>query len=103
MCGCALMPAKIVAGREAIAYTDCNAGLPNPYPQRSPSMSTGMNRRHFMQSSAAAVGYFYTATAMSAERAASGPNGKIAFAGIGVGGKGSSDVTESGKLGEIVA
>jgi predicted dehydrogenase len=66
-------------------------------------MSLRMNRRRFLQGSAAALGYFYTASAPSALRAAAGPNGKIYFAGIGIGGKGSSDITHAGKLGEVIA
>jgi predicted dehydrogenase len=64
-----------------------------------------MNRRRFLQSSAASagLGYFYTATARSAERAGKGPNGKLYFAGIGVGGKGSGDISQAGALGEVVA
>src|SRR6266540_3452203 len=68
-------------------------------------MSTRMNRRRFLQASAAAAGagYFYTATAVSAQRAASGPNDKIHFASIGVGGKGGGDTSQAGRLGEMVA
>jgi predicted dehydrogenase len=64
-----------------------------------------MTRRRFLQASAAAAGagYFYTADALSAERAAAGPNGKLYIAGIGVGGKGSSDISPAGKLGEVIA
>lgn len=65
-------------------------------------MNSRMNRRRFLQTSAAA-GYFYTATAVSAARAADGPNSKIRFAGIGVGGKGSSDISHARNLGEVVA
>jgi predicted dehydrogenase len=67
-------------------------------------MSSRITRRRFLQVSAAAgAGYFFTASALSAEGAASGPNGKLYFAGIGVGGKGSGDVSQAGKLGEVVA
>jgi len=64
-----------------------------------------MNRRRFLQASAAAAGagYFYTADAVSADRVAAGPNGKIHFAGIGVGGKGYGDITQAARLGEVVA
>jgi predicted dehydrogenase len=63
-----------------------------------------MNRRRFLQVSAAAgAGYFYTATALSAGRAAAGPNGKLYFAGIGVGGKGSGDISQAGRLGDVIA
>ena len=66
-------------------------------------MTHPIDRRLFLQGSAASLGYFFTANAFSAARAADGPNGKIHFAGIGVGGKGSSDVDNCGNLGEIVA
>jgi predicted dehydrogenase len=63
-----------------------------------------MNRRRFLQATAAAgAGYFFTASAPSAARAAAGPNGKLYFASIGVGGKGSSDSSQAGKFGEMVA
>ena len=62
------------------------------------------NRRNFLKASAAAgAGYWLTANAVSATRAADKPNGKIHFAGIGVGGKGSSDIDQAGGLGEVVA
>jgi predicted dehydrogenase len=52
-----------------------------------------MNRRNFLKATAATgTGYWLTANALSAARAADKPNGKIHFAGIGVGGKGSSDI-----------
>jgi len=67
-------------------------------------MTSGMNRRRFLQASAAAgAGYFLTASARSAARAASGPNGKVHIAGIGIGGKGSGDISQAGNLGEVVA
>jgi predicted dehydrogenase len=64
-----------------------------------------MNRRRFLKAVAAAAGtgYFYTASALSAGRAADGPNDKLRFAGIGVGGKGDGDISQAGKLGEVVA
>jgi predicted dehydrogenase len=66
-------------------------------------MASRMNRRRFLTLTAGAAGYFYTATAVSALRAAAGPNDKIHFAGIGVGGKGASDIAPCGRLGEVVA
>src|SRR5690349_5597978 len=66
-------------------------------------MTSGMNRRRFLQAVAAGAGYFYTATARSAARAADEPNGKLYLAGIGVGGKGSGDISQAGRLGEVVA
>ena len=49
-------------------------------------MSSRMNRRRFLQAvtASAGAGYFYTATALSADRAGRGPNGRIAVAGIGI-------------------
>jgi predicted dehydrogenase len=68
-------------------------------------MSSRMNRRRFLQAvtASAGAGYFYTATALSADRIGNRPNGKIYFAGIGVGGKGSGDISQAGSLGEVVA
>lgn len=65
-------------------------------------MKSSMNRRRFLGTTAAA-GYFYTASAVSAARAADSPSGKLRFAGIGVGGKGSGDIDQAGTLGEVVA
>jgi predicted dehydrogenase len=64
-----------------------------------------MNRRRFLKSATAAAGagYFYTATAVSATRAASGPNDKVHLASIGVGGKGQGDHQQAARLGEMVA
>src|SRR5262245_13523455 len=67
-------------------------------------MTSRMNRRRFLNTSAAAgLGYFYTATAASAQRAADEPNGKIRFAGIGVGGKGGGDISQAAPLGMVTA
>jgi predicted dehydrogenase len=67
-------------------------------------MTTRLTRRRFIQSSAAgAAGYWLTATAASATRAADAPNGKLHIAGIGVGGKGSSDIEQAAGIGEVVA
>lgn len=67
-------------------------------------MSSRVNRRRFLQTTAAAgAGYFFTASAVSAQRTGDQPNGKIRFAGIGVGGKGSGDISQAGALGEVVA
>src|SRR5260370_29055055 len=66
-------------------------------------MSSRMNRRRFLQASAAAgAGYFLSTSALSAGRVG-GANGKLYFAGIGIGGKGSSDISQTAKLGEVVA
>ena len=66
-------------------------------------MSDQLDRRIFLQGGAVTLGYFFTAPAFSAVRAADSPNEKVHFAGIGVGGKGSSDVDNVGGLGEVVA
>ncbi len=67
-------------------------------------MSTRLTRRRFLQSTAAgAAGYWLTATAASAARAADNPSGKLRFACIGVGGKGSGDTEQAGHVGDVVA
>src|SRR5579871_1477072 len=61
-------------------------------------------RRTFLKATAAAgAGYWLTANAISASRAADEPNSKLHFAAIGVGGKGSSDVDNCVPLGTVVA
>src|SRR4051794_31486799 len=66
-------------------------------------MSPRLHRRRFLQASAAgSLGYFFTAPSFSAGRAF-GANEKLAFAGIGVGGKGSSDISHAGGLGDVIA
>jgi predicted dehydrogenase len=63
-----------------------------------------LTRRTFLKASAvASASYWLTANAISAARAADEPNGKIHFAAIGVGGKGSSDVDNCVPLGLVVA
>jgi predicted dehydrogenase len=64
---------------------------------------SNLDRRSFLGTSAAGLGYFITANATSAVRAAEGPMGKVAIAGIGIGGKGSSDIDQAGNLGNVVA
>ncbi|WZP00149.1 Gfo/Idh/MocA family oxidoreductase [Isosphaeraceae bacterium EP7] len=67
-------------------------------------MGLELNRRNFLGTgTAAGLGYFFTANASSAARAARKPNETLQIAGIGVGGKGSSDIDQAGKLGEVVA
>jgi len=66
-------------------------------------MHPPLDRRSFLGASAGALGYFFTADAYSAMRAADSPNEKLRFAGIGVGGKGSSDIDHAGNLGEVIA
>jgi predicted dehydrogenase len=65
-------------------------------------MTRRVTRRRFLTAAAAAAGYFTTAPAFSAARVA-GSNGRLRFAGVGVGGKGSGDVTQVGRFGEVVA
>ena len=65
---------------------------------------TKFTRRTFLKASAAAgAGYWLTANAISASRAADEPNSKLHFAAIGVGGKGDSDVDNCLPLGTVVA
>src|SRR5262245_33695475 len=67
-------------------------------------MSRRLHRRRFLQIGAASgLGYWFNAPAFSADTAAKSPNGTLHFAGIGVGGKGSSDIDHAGELGDIVA
>src|SRR5262249_53387376 len=90
-----------------LARVSANA-TPPPFsitPKRDRTMTSRMNRRRFLQSAAATAGagYFYTASAVSATRAASGPNDKVHIASIGVGGKGGSDHQQAAAFGEMVA
>ena len=60
------------------------------------------NRRQFLQTSAAiGVGY-WVAGGVQAQESKS-PNERIAFASIGIGGKGSSDSGDAGNAGDMVA
>ena len=65
-------------------------------------MSRRVTRRQALAASAASLGYLYTSPAFSAERIADA-NSKLRVAGIGVGGKGSSDIDNAGDLMEVVA
>jgi predicted dehydrogenase len=66
-------------------------------------MSARVTRRRALQIGAAGtLGHLLTATATSAARIL-GANEKIRVAGIGVGGKGSSDIDQAAKLMEVVA
>src|SRR5204863_2803229 len=63
-----------------------------------------MNRRNFLKLSAAAgAGYWLSASAISATRAADTPSEKVRSAGVGVGGKGSSDIDHAGGIGTVAA
>jgi predicted dehydrogenase len=67
-------------------------------------MSSRLNRRRFLQTSAAAgAGYWLTANAVSATLAGQQPNDKVRLAGIGIGGKGGGDINQAGSLGQVVA
>jgi len=66
-------------------------------------MNPDLDRRTFLGAGAAGLGYFFTATAASAQRTGRKPNETLQVAGIGVGGKGGSDIDQAGKLGEVVA
>src|SRR5262245_29044089 len=61
-------------------------------------MKQRIDRRSFLLGGA----YFLTAPALSAARVFHA-NDRLRFAGIGVGGKGSSDIDQAGKLGDVVA
>jgi predicted dehydrogenase len=66
-------------------------------------MNAKVDRRSFLGVGAAGLGYFFTAPAYSAMRLGRKPNETLQFAGIGVGGKGSSDIDQASRLGEVVA
>jgi predicted dehydrogenase len=66
-------------------------------------MSIRLNRRRFLQAgSAAGLGYLFTGPAFSVAKAF-GANDRLRVAGIGVGGKGRSDIEHAGQLMEVVA
>jgi predicted dehydrogenase len=65
-------------------------------------MARGMTRRQVLSSAAAGLGYLYAAPAFSAVRI-QGANGRLRVAGIGVGGKGSSDIDQAAQFMEVVA
>jgi predicted dehydrogenase len=65
-------------------------------------MSRRVTRRQALAASAASLGYLYTAPAFAAAKIA-GANEKLCVAGIGIGGKGSSDIDNAGNLMEVVA
>jgi predicted dehydrogenase len=65
-------------------------------------MARRLNRRQMLGASAASLGYLYTAPAVSAARVFRA-NDKLRVAGVGVGGKGSSDIDQAGNLMEVVA
>ena len=65
-------------------------------------MARRIDRRQALAASAASLGYFHLAPAVSAARA-SRANEKLRVAGIGVGGKGGSDIDQAGNLMDVVA
>src|SRR4029079_7296784 len=70
--------------------------------RRPPHMARRLNRRQMLAASAASLGYFHLAPALSAAKAR-GANEKLTVAGIGVGGKGSSDIDDAGSFMDVVA
>jgi predicted dehydrogenase len=65
-------------------------------------MTTRMNRRRFVQlGTAGSLGYLFTGPAFSVSKVY-GANDKLRVAGIGVGGKGSSDIDQAANLMEVV-
>jgi predicted dehydrogenase len=65
-------------------------------------MSSRVSRRKFLQaSSAASLGYMFTSPSFSFARV-QGANARLKVAGIGVGGKGSSDIDQAGNLMEVI-
>jgi predicted dehydrogenase len=65
-------------------------------------MSLRTNRRRFLQTGAAGLGYLYAGPAYSVAQTA-GSNDRLKVAGIGVGGKGDGDINQAGSLMEVVA
>jgi predicted dehydrogenase len=61
-----------------------------------------MTRRQMLTASAASIGYFHLSPALSAAKIV-GANDKLTVAGVGVGGKGSSDIDDAGKFMEVIA
>ena len=65
-------------------------------------MARRMTRRQMLGASAASLGYFHLAPAVSAARVFRA-NEKLRLAGIGVGGKGGGDIDQAGNLMDVVA
>jgi predicted dehydrogenase len=61
------------------------------------------SRRRFLAASAAAGAGFWVTGVAAANLTPRSPNEKLRIAGIGVGGKGRSDIVQAGKFGEVVA
>src|SRR5580698_5624340 len=65
-------------------------------------MAKRITRRQMLAASAASLGYFQLAPALSAAKIV-GANGKLTVAGIGVGGKGDSDINDASNYMEVIA
>jgi predicted dehydrogenase len=66
-------------------------------------MPTRLTRRRFVQlTSAGSLGYLFTGPAFSVSKAY-GANDRLRLAGVGVGGKGSSDISQAANHGEVIA
>ena len=66
-------------------------------------MTRRVSRRGFHKAAAAgSLGYLFTGSALSVGKVY-GANEKLRFAGVGIGGKGSSDIDNCAELGEVVA
>jgi predicted dehydrogenase len=65
-------------------------------------MSGRTNRRQFIQQTGLTGLGFWVAGGLTPAISRS-PNGKLQIAGIGIGGKGDSDITQAGKVGNVVA
>src|SRR6516225_7419492 len=71
--------------------------------QRARNMNLSLTRRQILKLGVAApLGYFFSGPAASVVRADKS-NERLRVAGIGVGGKGSSDIEQAGGLMEVVA
>ena len=66
------------------------------------SQSKGASRRDFLKTSAAAGVGFWVAGGVAA-RASTSPNEQLQIAGVGVNGKGRSDVKNASRFGKIFA
>src|SRR5262249_4908984 len=96
-------PRELFAAGTAAVYTIAHRLLPSLLGAPLPMSEETMDRRLFLGGSAATLGYFFTADSFSAARAADTPSEKVRFAGIGVGGKGQSDITQAARVGQVVA
>jgi predicted dehydrogenase len=67
------------------------------------SMSDSFSRRNFLQTSALAGTGFWVAGTAAAHLTPRSPNETLRIAGIGVGGKGHSDILQASRVGDIVA